>query len=101
MRYSKGRGERGVAFTLIGLIVAALIVTVLFAKALKSYFSAPANTVEDAFNQAGMKPPPEVAASGGSTEQARDVLAWSRQQAQAVGQIGLAREKEFAEMQGQ
>jgi len=101
MRCSMRNDERGVALTLIGLIVAALIVAILFAQALKSYFGAPAKTVEDAFNQVGMQAPEEVVASGGSPAQAQGVVAWSRQQVQAAGQIGLDREKEFAETQGQ
>ena len=97
MDYRRLRSERGISFSLVGLLIVGLIIAYLFIKAMTTYLGSSIKGSGDMVSQTGVSVVPTVS-GGGSPAQAQGVLEWTRQEVKAAGQLGLDREKDFAEM---
>jgi len=98
--YRRPRGERGVSFSLVGLLIAGLVIAYLVIKSMTAYLGSSVKGSGDWVNQTGVALVP-VTSSGASvpqTPQTQGVLEWTRQEVKAAEQIAAEREKDFAEM---
>lgn len=97
MDYRRPRGERGVSFSLVGLLIAGLVIAYLVIKSMTAYLGSSVKGSGDWVNQTGVTLVP-AAESGASVPATQGVLEWTRQEVKAAGQLAQDREKEFAEM---
>lgn|GEM_PF-2073902 len=89
-------GRKGISLSLVGLLIVGLIIAYLFIKVMTTYLGSSIKGSGDLAGSTAVSVVPTV--SGGSAAPAQGVLEWTRQEVNAAGQLGLEREKEFAEM---